>query len=365
MTSQITLKDLEDFAYGAAFLGTGGGGDPYLGQLFAKQAMLEHGEPTIIPLDMVDDTANVFCVAMMGAPTVLVEKMFSMDDLDLAVRTLEDKLGVKADAIIPAEIGGVNATIPLAYAAYRNLPVIDADGMGRAFPSLEMVTYNIGGISCTPMSVANEHGESRIIETETALQAEEATRPIVVEWGGSAMVSLYPMTGVQAKATAVANTLSLALGIGRAIRDGKHSGAPVEALLTYLRSTDYYNQCFELFEGKIVALRRELKDGWNIGTCHIQGLSDSTDRLKLQFQNEHLAAHVNGRLAAIVPDLIAVIDSETAEPIPVEALRYGQRVKVIGTSAAPVMREPEALAVFGPKAFKLGVDFTPIEDLQT
>jgi len=36
---------------------------------------------------------------------------------------------------------------------------------------------------------------------------------------------------------------------------------------------------------------------------------------------------------------------------------------VLGVSAAPVMRSPAALAVFGPQAFGLAEPFTPIEEL--
>ena len=85
--------------------------------------------------------------------------------------------------------------------------------------------------------------------------------------------------------------------------------------------------------------------------------------MEITFQNEHLVAYRNGKMVAIVPDLIAIVDGETAQPIPAEGLRYGQRVKVIGTSAAPIMRTPEALKVFGPRCFGLDMDFTPIEEL--
>ena len=44
------------------------------------------------------------------------------------------------------EEGGVNATLPLVVSALSGLPVIDADGMGRAFPELQMVTYNVGDV---------------------------------------------------------------------------------------------------------------------------------------------------------------------------------------------------------------------------
>ena len=44
-------------------------------------------------------------------------------------------------------------------------------------------------------------------------------------------------------------------------------------------------------------------------------------------------------MKAIVPDLISIVDRDSAEPIPVEALKYGQRVKVIAASAAPILRK--------------------------
>jgi DUF917 family protein len=64
-----------------------------------------------------------------------------------------------------------------------------------------------------------------------------------------------------------------------------------------------------------------------------------------------------------VPDLIAVLDASTAEPITTEGLKYGQRVAVLGISAAPIMRSPQALAVFGPQAFGLADPFIPLEQL--
>ena len=38
---RITLEDVEDLARGAAILGTGGGGDPYLGGLMLRQVLLD------------------------------------------------------------------------------------------------------------------------------------------------------------------------------------------------------------------------------------------------------------------------------------------------------------------------------------
>lgn len=97
---------------------------------------------------------------------------------------------------------------------------------------------------------------------------------------------------------------------------------------------------------------------------HIEGTGACLGRrLEVQFQNEHLVAREGSVVRALVPDLIALLDSATAEPITTEALKYGQRIKVLGISAAPIMRSDAALAVFGPQAFGLEYPFTPVEML--
>lgn len=360
---EITYDNMEDFARGAAFLGTGGGGDPYIGRLIAQGAIKEFGAPKVISADQLDDDAAVFTAAMLGSPPVLIEKGCSGDDLDLAIHKLEEKLGRKAEAILPIEVGGINSTLPIVAAARLGLPLIDADGMGRAFPEIQMVTFSVYGCSATPLVVTDEHLNSITIETDTPARAESLVRACAIQMGLSVMISGYPMNGRQVKDYAVHGTLSLAMGIGRAIREGRETGDPVETLIEYLKTTPYYNHAKLLFDGKVTDLRRETTKGFAIGHCQLDAMDGSGRQLEVAFQNEHLVARENGVVKAIVPDLICMVDRESAEPVPVEHLRYGQRLKIIGTSAAPIMRTPEALDVFGPRKFGLDEDFIPIEKL--
>ena len=360
---RIGIDVLEDFARGAAFLGTGGGGDPYVGRLAAQHAIEEFGAPEMIALEDLDDETAVYTAAYIGAPTILVEKLIAGADLDLAVATLEELTGKPAGAILSAEIGGINSIVPLAVAARRGLPIVDGDGMGRAFPEVQMVTFNVYGVSATPAVIANEHLEYCVVHAHNAKSAEDKLRAIAIEMGLGAGLSCYPMSGRQAKDTAVGKTLSLAIGAGRAIAEGRRGGEPIEALLAYLRTTPYYNQCHVLFDGKIVDLLREVKGGWNVGTCVMEPLGGGAGRMEVEFRNENLIARLDGETKAIVPDLICILDRESGEPITTEGVRYGQRVKVVAVSAAPIMRTPEALAIFGPRMFGFDQDFTPIEDL--
>jgi len=133
--TQITRADMAPIALGGAFLGTGGGGDPYIGKLMAEQAIATSGPVPVIDVETLADDALVIPVAMMGAPTVMLEKLPRGDEAVAAVRSLEAVLGRKADAIFCIEAGGLNSTIPIAVASTLGLPIVDGDGMGRAFPS--------------------------------------------------------------------------------------------------------------------------------------------------------------------------------------------------------------------------------------
>src|SRR5699024_6459372 len=131
MSWSLTAEDIRDLARGAAVLGTGGGGDPHVGALLAEQAIIAHGPVPVVPLSEVADDALVVMVAMMGAPTVMVEKLPSLEEVRAAVQAVESALAQgPITHIVCAEIGGVNSTLPVAAAAALGLPLVDADGMG-------------------------------------------------------------------------------------------------------------------------------------------------------------------------------------------------------------------------------------------
>jgi len=362
---KLELKDLHDLSRGAAFLGTGGGGDPYIGRLLLQQEMVLGRMPNIIDCESIDDAALVAPVACMGAPTVMVERFPKIASIEKGLKVLEQRLGRKLDALLCAEAGGVNCTLPLIAAARTGLPIIDADGMGRAFPELQMVTFNIYGCSASPVVMVDDYGHSFVIDTEgDNLKAEQYARAAVMAMRGSAQIALFPMTGAQVKKAAIRGSLSFAVDIGRTIAAAHRDGCdPVEALLNHIRTRSDSRFCKVLFIGKIVDLVRETRGGFAFGRAVLEGTGKQCGRCEIDFQNENLMARHDSRPIAMVPDLISVVDAETAEPITTEGLKYGQRVKVIGVSVPPVMRTPAALAVFGPRPFGYDVDFMPLEGI--
>src|SRR5689334_11189113 len=125
---KLRAEDLGSLARGAAVLGTGGGGDPHIGKLLAQQAVREHGPVEIVAVGDLPDDACVLPVAMMGAPTVMVEKLPSADQISVAVQTLAKYVGKTPTHLACIEVGGVNSTVPVIAAAQLGLPLVDGDG---------------------------------------------------------------------------------------------------------------------------------------------------------------------------------------------------------------------------------------------
>ena len=360
---KLDKQDLLDLAVGAAFLGTGGGGDPYIGRLMVQTCMEDGQDVTIIDPDELNDDDFVIPTAMMGAPTVLVEKLPSGDEAVHSLRQLERYLGRVADATMPIEVGGINSTIPLLVGARLGLPVVDADGMGRAFPELQMETFGVYGISGTPLVVSNEYGDTALITARDNKVMEWYARGVTIRMGGCSYIAEYSMTGEEVKRTSVRNTLTLAIQIGREMRLARQQHRnPFDALLALLPQT-HYHYARVIWRGKITDMQRETREGFSMGRARIEGLGEWQGEMEILIQNENLIARVNGETRAIVPDLICVMDSETAEPITTEQLRYGQRVTVMAVAVPEIMRTPEALAVFGPSCFGLSEPYIPIETM--
>ncbi|MBU5465584.1 DUF917 domain-containing protein [Virgibacillus sp. MSJ-26] len=354
----IGKEEIENIAIGAALLGTGGGGDPFVGKMMALQAIEEHGPVTLLDVDEVKDSDVIVPSAMMGAPTVLVEKIPSGDEALRAFKSLEKVLNKNIKATMPIEAGGVNSLLPIALAATIGLPVVDADGMGRAFPELQMVTFHLNDVSTTPMVLADEKGNNIVLETVDGKWAEKIARSATMTMGGSIMNAIYPMTGKQVKESSIRHSLTLEEKIGRTIKEAKaNKYNPITELLKLLDG-------FHLFSGKVTDIERQTDGGFVRGEAKIEGLDDFSDEnCYLNFQNEHLLAKTDKEVLCMTPDLICVIDTETGLPITTEGLRYGARATVIGLPADEKWRTTKGIEVAGPKYFGYDYDYTPVETL--
>ena len=352
---QATEDVLPQIAIGAGILGTGGGGNPYIGQLRAREAIRKWGPVTVLSPDEVPDDATVICVGGIGAPTVGIEKVRDLQSYH-ALRAIEDFTGKKATALVSNEIGGSNSVEPLIAAAAAGLPVVDADGMGRAFPEFQMKTFFVYGVPCCPMAVADEKGNSVIVrDTITPAWAERLARAITIQMGCVACYAVAPMTAHQVRSTAVLNTLSLARDLGRAVQHARDSrDNPIDAILHTCPGR-------VLFTGKVTDVDRRTTGGFARGALTLDGIDGwQGSGMVIDFQNENLVARVDGEIVCTVPDLICAVATDSGEPVTTELMRYGLRVAILGFPAPDLWTTPQGLAVAGPAAFGYDVDYAPL-----
>ena len=348
---EIRLSDVDDIARGAAILGAGGGGDPYVGKLLAEVAIEKYGPVPVVAVGDVPEDAVVVPVATMGAPTVGTEKLPSGREAVTALRALERVLGKRATHLVAIEIGGVNSVIPVAAAAETGLPLVDGDAMGRAFPEAHMVLPTLMGVSCTPMVIVDDKGNTTVLDTVDNRWAERFARSVCTEAGCSVFTVDTVLTGGQLARGLVAGTVTLAHHLGRAVRLSAEPVATASALL----------DGHLLITGKVVDVDRATTGGFARGHARITGTDAYRgSRMTLSFQNEHLVAERDGEVVTSTPDLICVLDNETGEPVTTEGMRYGNRVAVLGVPCDSRWTTPAGLRLVGPRAFGYDHDHRPV-----
>jgi DUF917 family protein len=358
---RLTREDVADLARGCAFLGSGGGGDPHAAFMEIDALLEQGGKVELIRAEALDDEDFVAGCGWIGAPTVSLEKLPSGREALQGLRKLEEVSSRRVDAVFPVEIGGSNGLAALLLALRADLPVVDCDGMGRAFPESQMVIFNIRGQRASPAVLTDDKGACVVLDTPDNLAEERLARAISVAMGGVCHLIEYPADGREIKRNALHGTISEALAIGRGLRLARERGEdPFMGLFDALRNCGQFSHAGILFDGKIVDLQRETRNGFSVGRAIIDGFAGS-GRLEVVFKNENLLARQDGAVRALVPDIITILDRETAETIVTERLKYGQRVKVVGASAPAPLRTPAALAILGPEAFGLPGPYRPIE----
>lgn len=354
----IGIPEIEDIALGAALLGAGGGGDPYVGKLTAIGAVKECGPVELIDVDEIPENGFVVPIASVGAPTVLTEKGCGRDEFRRLLDVIERYCGRKACAVMPIEAGGVNSMLPIAAAARLGLPMVDADAMGRAFPEIQMVTFTIGGISASPMVYVDEKGNLSIIETITNKWTETLCRSAVSVSGGSVISAEFMVTAEQLREFGVHGIVTRSQELGRAIREIKRCPEGVTPEERFLEVTGG----FRLFKGKISDVLRETRGGFNFGRVMLDGIGECKgSQAYVEFQNENLCAVVDGQIKATAPDLICLVDTDTFTPVPTDALKYGKRVLAVGLPCFHLWRTQPGLELVGPRYFGIDTDYIPVE----
>jgi DUF917 family protein len=353
----LSHQDLLDLVDGAAIFSAGGGGDPSVGYRIVEELVSQDRPVRLVRPSEVPGGAKVVNFACVGATTTIEY------DSDAAVKTLkalEEYAGFSAHATIPVELGGFNTLTAVDVAARRGIPVVDADGAGRAVPEVHLKVYTIDDIPLAPMVVADLHAKNTVIVKETldSTAAERIARALAAEWNQTAYTARRILTGVQTKTSPIQLSLSESMRVGKLLRT---TAEPIEAVLKETLG-------FRIFEGIVERTETKTEAGFTFVDVKLVGTRSSEgSTLEFRAKNEILVAYKDGKPAAFAPDIITPVHPETGRCVTAEKIRKGDKLVLLGLPAPQKWRTHRGLELWMDVLQRSNIfePYVPIENLKT
>ncbi|RBR08683.1 uncharacterized protein FIESC28_10137 [Fusarium coffeatum] len=379
-TWYLSERDVSWIATGCYILGTGGGGSPY-GLMIRLRTQLRNGATirVVNPDDLPDD-ARVGCGGGAGSPTVAIEKLAG-DELLEAQQQLYKMCDTSATHMISVEVGGANGLsgLLLGSSDQMDIPTVDGDWMGRAYPTKWQTTpvvFKERETIWSPIAVSDGNGNVLVMPKASSDEAvERIIRSALSEMGSQVGAADAPVTGAETRRWAVEHTLSQSWRIGRAVARARKENRVDNVAETIIDECGGPGAGKVLWKGKIIGVERTLRNGHVYGECLIEGadVRDETNAasegesqqfkgiIKIPFKNENIAAlkvhpdrkeELQEDVLAIVPDLVCVIDAQNGEAVGTPEYRYGLLVVVLGIAASDRWTGSErGIRIGGPDAF--------------
>jgi DUF917 family protein len=319
---------LRDLARGCGLLGAGGGGATEVPYTMARRAVAQHGPVAVLDAAELPDDSLVMPCGLVGAPTIATERIPSGDEGRELCAAVRGRHGREVAALMPYSIGGANGLICVTWAARLGLPLVDADAMGRTFPSLAQMSTGLGGIAATPAILADGRGNTVVLDAADDAWAERLARRIATSMGGVCAAAIACLSAADAGRTAILGSVSRAVARGR---DPDGLGRV-------------------LIEGRVGEIeRRPASQGGGVSLT----LHAGDRRVRLEAQSEILLALEDGVACGAVPDVLALVDTATDAPVLLERLRDGQAVRLVLIDGPPIWNEPAGRALLGLETFGL------------
>ncbi|KAK8207163.1 hypothetical protein IWZ01DRAFT_438818 [Phyllosticta capitalensis] len=382
----VSETDLAWISCGCYILGTGGGGSPYSHMLRLRSIIRSGAVVRVVNPDDLKDDDQVGCGGGAGSPTVGIEKLQGDEMMEAQLELYGLAKDKKATHMIALEIGGGNGLqgMILGASSNMNIPTVDGDWMGRAFPTKWQTTPVVFAERKTvflPTTMCDGNGNVVFMTKATSDETvERVFRAGLSELGSHVGCAEGPVTGAETRRWAVEHTISLSWRIGRAVHAARQSNS-IDTVAESIVAEVGGSGCAKvLFKGKIVGVERTLRKGhiWGEVIIDAADVNDAADgareydgRIRIPFKNENIAVFKqkedgSDETLAIVPDLISVIDAQNGEAIGTPEYRYGLLVIVLGITASERWTGTErGVALGGPKAFGLDdLEYKPIGEFQ-
>lgn len=253
MAYELNRDDLGPLLLGGAFFGSGGGTIESARHLAAHFKVGDYYATDKVKVVSVEEATegDAVMVAYLGAPQAINSATYPLGPIQAAAN-VQQRLASQSRRlayVIAPKSGALGFTVAALVAAKLGFAVIDADGAGRAVPSLPMLTFAATEIDPRPAFLVSQNGLSVALDVtpraggnggathqrDVAAIVEQMMRPVVADpefgqFGGLAMWVMSPED--IGRATPIRGTLRRVLDFGRAVRRGQIGTVP--QLIGYL-----------------------------------------------------------------------------------------------------------------------------------
>src|SRR5437868_9797463 len=230
--------------------------------------------------------------------------------------------------------------------AMLGIPVIDAAGDVRAHP-----TGNMGSMGLTSLPgyetiqvVAGGNREQgaylEVVAKGSVTRTSHILREASVQSGGFIASARNPIPASYVRQHAALGAVSLAISLGEAMIAAEPEGgaAVVDAITRTLKGRI-------LGTGKISDMQLETRGSYDHARFVVAA---DPDPLTVYVLNEHMAVDGGGRRLSTFPDVIALLSTQTGQPIAVEHTKIGQEVTLLAVDRSVL---PLASGVTDPQVY--------------
>ncbi|KAG0674982.1 hypothetical protein C6P42_001954 [Pichia californica] len=365
----ISEADVDMIGIGSYILGCGGGGDPN-SEIIELKHLLKQGKTIkVVTLDKYSEMTNgkgrATNASYCGSPTISGERLHANDLLE-CIELIEKLEGKKTEALCNWEIGGSNGLSGLWCACKLDLPFVDIDTLGRAYPTIwQSIASVVNNYKAYPYATLSNGNGYKITFNEVGddFQLEDAYRDCLARQGCHGGCANPSCDIDQLRKENILDTVSLSWRIGKAVMICRKSSDLDNIPLRVIDAFGGPKAAKCLMTAKIMGVEKKLKGGYGYGIVVLEGLDEEKSNLRIPFKNENIVVTKTENdgsetVLCSVPDLITLIDTD-GNAVGVQDYRYGLIVYVMVFSPAKEWSTPEAIESGGPKGF--GETFEHIE----
>ncbi len=343
---KLTAQHIRELHTGAIFLACAA--DPeWCGEQTERTLahMRSHQENAmLVGVDELHDDDLVVTIGYVNSGLPLSELRPCGDEFVSSVRLIEQAVGQPVKGLIPLAGANINGIVPALAAMQLEIPVVDADPMGRVFPLVEQTVFALDGLPVGMIATTGATGESALVQVNRPRRAERLIRALATEFGGWSATALFPMSAKAIREHAILGSVSRMIRIG-ALLGSQQSVAEKQRALS---STEGVFKVIRARVSDVRGMSRPARPGQPGRPSSVVLIDEDQGRIvQIEIQNELLMVLIDGVVAAVLPDIITLLHPTLGTVASLDDLWVGNSLDIVMLRGNERWYQPDGLQLVG------------------